>query len=458
MQKIMLAALLFALTFLGIQSVNSQSNPFNPDFSWCNTQGAIATRKANKWDCLLPGSSGQVVQSGGPGADISWLTIPGTGTVTSVAATVPSFMAVSGSPITIAGTLGFSFNNQATNLVFASPNGSTGAPSFRSLAVNDIPTLTAAKLPNAGVMTGDVTTTFPAVTIGANAITTTKINNAAVTGTKIASATITGANIAANTVANSNLVDFPASTLLANLTAGVAAPSHATVNQILDYTFGTARGTLIFRSVAGWASLTPGSTGEFLKTNGAGANPQWAAVPGAAGGTVQSVTCGAGLTGGTFTVTGTCALSNVTSAGQYPGTATNNNATAGNIGEEIASTVLSGSAVNLPSVGTTVNITSIALTAGDWDISGSCVFQPGTAPTYIACGVSPTSAVLNYEAPGFARIAMQPGAISPTVKSALNISPYRVSLSSSATYYLVAEGGSGGTGNGSGHIRARRMR
>lgn len=458
MQKIMLAALLFALTMLGIQSVNSQSNPFNPDFSWCNTQGAIATRKANKWDCLLPGSSGQVVQSGGPGADISWLTIPGTGTVTSVGATVPSFMSVSGSPITIAGTLGFSFNSQATNLVLASPNGSSGVPSFRALAVNDIPTLTAAKLPNAGVMTGDVTTTFPAVTIGTNAIIASKIASNAVTTVKILDANVTTSKIADSNVTLAKIANITNGTLMGNFTGSAAAPNTYTPTSVLDTAFGATRGSVLYRGASAWLTLTPGATGEFLKTNGAGADPQWAAVPGAAGGTVTSVTCGSGLTGGTFTVTGTCALSNVTSAGQYPGTATNNSATSGNIGEEISATVLSGSAVNLPSAGTTVNVTSISLTAGDWDISGSCVFQPGTGPTYIACGVSPTSAVLSYEAPGFARIAMQPGAISPTVKSGLNVSPFRVSLSTTKTYYLVAEGGSGGTGNASGHLRARRMR
>jgi len=457
MQKIMLAALLFALTFLGIQSVNSQSNPFNPDFSWCNTQGAIATRKANKWDCLLPGSSGQVVQSGGPGADISWLTIPGTGTVTSVAATVPSFMAVSGSPITIAGTLGFSFNNQTTNLVFASPNGSTGAPSFRSLAVNDIPTLTAAKLPNAGVMTGDVTTTFPAVTIGANAITTTKINNAAVTGAKIDSATITGANIATNTVANSNLVNFPANTLIANLTGGAATPTHVTGSNLLDSAIGSTQGTIAYRNATTWTALTPGSTGEFLKTNGAGANPQWAAVPGAAGGTVQSVTCGAGLTGGTFTVTGTCDLSNVTSAGQYPGTATNNNATAGNIGEHISASVAIGGATTMPLAGTPVALMSITLTPGDWDVSASCAMTGGTQPTNFFCSLD-TLIVVNAFPGRFAQLSLNVGSFTTAGIQTLAIPPTRFSVSTNTTIYMVGSATGASDSSGWGELRARRMR
>lgn len=61
--------------------------------------------------------------------------------VTSVAATVPSFMAVSGSPITSTGTLAFTFNTQAQGLVFASPCSGTGAVVFRALCAADIPNI-----------------------------------------------------------------------------------------------------------------------------------------------------------------------------------------------------------------------------------------------------------------------------------------------------------------------------
>ncbi|MDD5509166.1 MAG: hypothetical protein PHD25_12715, partial [Bacteroidales bacterium] len=62
------------------------------------------------------------------------------GTVTNVAMTVPeSELGVSGTPITTAGTLALSWDTQTINKVFASPNSSTGVPTFRALVDNDIP-------------------------------------------------------------------------------------------------------------------------------------------------------------------------------------------------------------------------------------------------------------------------------------------------------------------------------
>ncbi len=71
----------------------------------------------------------------------------GVGSVTSVALAAPSdIYSVSGSPVTSSGTLTLTKVNQATNTVYAGPNGSTGAPTFRLLVAADIPTLTAAKI------------------------------------------------------------------------------------------------------------------------------------------------------------------------------------------------------------------------------------------------------------------------------------------------------------------------
>lgn len=66
----------------------------------------------------------------------------GTGTVTSVAATVPSILAVAGSPITTSGTLAFTLATQAANLAFAGPtSGGAATPTFRALVAADIPDL-----------------------------------------------------------------------------------------------------------------------------------------------------------------------------------------------------------------------------------------------------------------------------------------------------------------------------
>lgn len=62
-----------------------------------------------------------------------------TGTVTSVGLSLPAIFSVSGSPVTTSGTLTASLVSQAQNLVWASPNGSSGTPSFRGLVDADVP-------------------------------------------------------------------------------------------------------------------------------------------------------------------------------------------------------------------------------------------------------------------------------------------------------------------------------
>lgn len=69
----------------------------------------------------------------------------GSGTVTSVAQTVPPEFAVAGSPITGAGTLAISKATQAANQVWAGPTtGGAAAPTFRALGAADLPAATTA--------------------------------------------------------------------------------------------------------------------------------------------------------------------------------------------------------------------------------------------------------------------------------------------------------------------------
>lgn len=81
--------------------------------------------------------------------------------------------------------------------------------------------------------------------------------------------------------------------------------------------------------------------------------------------------------------------------GQLPGTTTNDNAAAGNVGEFISSTVVIGSAVVLTNA-TSANITSVSLTAGDWDCRGNAVTAPtgATTTSFIETWISTTTATL----------------------------------------------------------------
>jgi hypothetical protein len=83
----------------------------------------------------------------------------GTGTVTSVAQTMPSVFSVAGSPVTTSGTLAVTFaTGQTQNQVLASPNGSSGAVGLRALVGADIPAANLASSTNGGV-TGNLPVT-----------------------------------------------------------------------------------------------------------------------------------------------------------------------------------------------------------------------------------------------------------------------------------------------------------
>ena len=88
--------------------------------------GTSATTAATARVNLLPsyaGGANKILRINPTGTDVEWVGGIGTGTVTSVAATVPSFLSVSGSPITSDGTLAFSYSGTALPIA----NGGTGA-------------------------------------------------------------------------------------------------------------------------------------------------------------------------------------------------------------------------------------------------------------------------------------------------------------------------------------------
>jgi hypothetical protein len=146
-------------------------------------------------------------------------------------------------------------------------------------------------------------------------------------------------------------------------------------------------------------------------------------------------------------------------AGQQPATATNDNAAAGLVGETPFSQVLAGSAVALVS-GTAKTITSLTLTAGDWEVSAwlGLVGNASTTYTQMIVGVSTVTDVVsflpgNYQERDNAALVI--GGLSPT----LILGPGRISLSSTTIIYLVGRCTfSVSTMSAFGMIRARRPR
>jgi hypothetical protein len=101
--------------------------------------GAVPYGTGTAYAFSAVGTSGQVLQSNGASAP-TWATVTGTGTVTSVAATVPAFLSVTGSPITTAGTLALAFSGTAIPVA----NGGTNAIIASIASFNNITGYTAA--------------------------------------------------------------------------------------------------------------------------------------------------------------------------------------------------------------------------------------------------------------------------------------------------------------------------
>lgn len=87
-------------------------------------------------------------------ANGSWGNFSPTGGVTSVGLSMPSQFTVTNSPVTTSGTLTASWNSQTANYVLASPDGTSGVPTFRALTNTDIPTALSGKTINSSVIGG----------------------------------------------------------------------------------------------------------------------------------------------------------------------------------------------------------------------------------------------------------------------------------------------------------------
>ncbi|MBK9248848.1 MAG: hypothetical protein IPM69_12235 [Ignavibacteria bacterium] len=123
------------------RAITSNDLPTIP-ISKGGTGGTTATAGLNNLLPVQTGNSGKVLQT--DGTNTSWVAAAN-GSVTSVGMSLPSIFSVSGSPITSAGTLSASLATQSQNLIFASPDGVTGAPTFRAITTNDLPTIAISK-------------------------------------------------------------------------------------------------------------------------------------------------------------------------------------------------------------------------------------------------------------------------------------------------------------------------
>ena len=189
----------------------------------------------------------------------------GSGSVTSVAATVPSFLSVSGSPITTSGTLAFTYSGTALPIL----NGGTGQTTA-SAAFNALSPLTTAGDVLYGGTSGAGTrlaigTAGQVLTVNAGA--TAPQWSTPTTGT-VTTVSVATANGFAGTVANATTT--PAITLTTSITGllkgNATAISAATSGT--DYSAGTsALGTGILKSTTTTGALTIAVAADFPTLN-----------------------------------------------------------------------------------------------------------------------------------------------------------------------------------------------
>ena len=246
-----------------------------------------------------------------------------------------------------------------------------------------------------------------------------------------------------------------APTWVAQSTLSVGTATNATNTAITDNTSSSATWypTIVSATTGNLPQTTSSTKLSFVPSTGILTATGFS---GAHNGTVGATTPS---TGAFTTITASSTITPSTTSG-IVGTTLADNAQAGSVGEYVSATVASGSPVNLPSAGTFVNVTSISLTAGDWDVSGLMAFsiQSGTVTlvNYLTADTSTTSAD-----GGTLGSLVQTQAPYPNTATILIAVPtYRYNFSSTTTVYLNARASFTGTATygGYGAIRARRVR
>lgn len=208
--------------------------------------------------------------------------------------------------------------------------------------------------------------------------------------------------------------------------------------------------TYIAKGNAGHVFDTSGGTPQFIVSDTPGAT-RYIMVTGSTSNPVLSTNAGNIAMGTGFVPSSTAGI---------VGTTTGNNANAGSVGEFISSQVLVGSAISLTTA-TPANVTSISLTAGDWDVSGSVCFHPAstTASTVNIATMNTTSATLPTAPNSGGEFALTSSIASNVGDYCLPTGSMRQNVSGSTTVWLIAESVFNTSTNAAyGFIGARRRR
>jgi hypothetical protein len=372
------------------------------------------------------------------------LTLPTSGTVTALGNTTTGSgsIVLAGSPTLVTPTLGAALASSINGNLITTGTGTLTLGASKTLTASNTLTFTGTDGSSVNFGAGGTVVYGPNWT--GNVIDPahggTGVNNGTNTLTLAGSLATSGAFATTLTMTGPTTVTLPTSGTIPN-TSVVTLSSLAQVGTI---TSGTWNGTII--------GPTWGGTGvnNGVKTITLGGNL-------ATSGAFASTFTMTGPTAVTFPTTGTLAtlagtesLSNKTIVGVIDGSG----AGTGNVGERVGGT---WSSVSLTTT-VTSNLTTISLTAGDWDIYSTTQFLPNTGNlTSALAGISNASATfIGASADGFpqAKVTSGAGQDGEEIMSVV----WRLNITTTTTVYAIANGVFGGTCTSSGAIWARRRR
>jgi hypothetical protein len=239
----------------------------------------------------------------------------------------------------------------------------------------------------------------------------------------------------------------PPSTAPPTLTLNKSALTQ--INQVFGQTNGVNRWALLLGDGSNETGSNLGSNLQIVRYSDAGAF--LAQTVQIARSTGLMTVAGGITTNGVLTALGGIQATGPTS---IQGTTQSDSAAAGNIGEVISSVVTTP--VTLTS-STPTQVTSVALTPGDWDLNGE-VWLQGTGTLSNAFAAINLSVAIP-TVPGL--INSRNGTSTPYPAgsiTALPMRPCRISIAATTTYFLVAQMGFTTTGTATGVLWARRMR
>jgi len=258
-------------------------------------QGALLYRNATQWVVLTPGTAGQFLSTGGTGANPSWAS--GLALTSSAPVNVTKAAAAVGVGTTAART---DHKHDATTAAAVSVGAANAEGSATSLARSDhthaVTNLAIASSAQGDVLYRNATvwTRLPAGTSGQFLQTQGAGANpqwasaAALTSTAPVNVTKAAAVVGVGTTAARHDHKHDITTAAAVSVGTANAEGTSTSLARADHTHqvtglviaSEAQGDILYRNATTWVRLPAGTSGQYLQTQGAGANPQWSTIAG----------------------------------------------------------------------------------------------------------------------------------------------------------------------------------